>query len=157
MANGAASADMVEDGRREALAVLARADREELERAWEAWPDRPGFALLRAPEIGLAMVRGRIGGGGAPFNLGEVTVTRAAVRLATGAVGFGHVLGRDRDKARLVAIFDALWMTRGTREQVEAAVIGPVRERLAEAAARTRRQTAATRVNFFTLVRGEDE
>ena len=56
----------------------------------------PAHEDLREPENGLVMVRGRIGGDGAPFNLGEATVSRAAVRLSTGEVGFGYTLGRDR-------------------------------------------------------------
>nr|WP_269812739.1 phosphonate C-P lyase system protein PhnG [Aurantimonas marina] len=61
---------------------------------------------LRAPEAGLVMRRGRIGGG-APFNLGEACVARASVRLASGEVGHAMVLGRDTDHARLAAFFDA--------------------------------------------------
>ena len=68
----------------------------------------PAHEDLREPENGLVMVRGRIGGDGAPFNLGEATVSRAAVRLATGEVGFGYTLGRDRQKARMIALCDAL-------------------------------------------------
>ena len=68
----------------------------------------PAHENLREPENGLVMLRGRIGGDGAPFNLGEATVSRAAVRLATGEVGFGYVLGRDRQKAQMVALCDAL-------------------------------------------------
>jgi len=111
--------------------------------------------MLRAPEIGLVMVRGRIGGDGAPFNLGEATVTRAAVSLATGETGFGHVLGRDRDKARLAALADALWQAPTTREAAEG-VLAPVRARLAAEATLAKTRAAATRVDFFTMVRGDN-
>ena len=114
-----------------------------------------GVATLRAPEIGLVMVRGRIGGDGAPFNLGEATVTRAAVSLPGGEVGFGHVLGRDKEKARLAALADALWQAPATRDAVEA-LLKPVRERLADEAALRRERAAATRVAFFTMVRGDN-
>lgn len=144
-----------EPSRKDAIALLARANGAELRDAWAGWDDRPAFQVLRKPEIGLAMVRGRIGGGGGPFNLGEATITRATVRVASGEIGFSHILGRDRQKALHAAIFDALWQT-AERERVEAVVLGPVRARLAAAADLTRRQVAATRVNFFTLVRGED-
>src|SRR2546429_5457117 len=50
----------------------------------------PAHEDLREPENGLVMVRGRIGGDGAPFNLGEAAGTRAPVRLATGEGGFGY-------------------------------------------------------------------
>ena len=144
------------DARQAALAVLAEATREELAAAWESLPALPAFETLRRPEIGLVMARGRMGGGGAPFNLGEVTVARAAVRMPTGEVGFGHVLGRDGERALLVARFDALWQSPAHRAFVEEAVLGPVAARLAARDALTRRKTEATRVNFFTMVRGED-
>lgn len=72
------------------------------------------------------MVRGRIGGGGAPFNFGEVTVTRCAVRMESGEVGFGHVLGRDIKRAELVARFDALSQSSRYRGVVEATLLRPV-------------------------------
>ena len=142
--------------RRAALALLAVATTAEMAPARDGLPGAAAFATVRQPEYGLFMARGRIGGGGAPFNLGEVTVTRAVVRLASGEVGFGHVLGRDKERAELVARLDALWQAAGTRDAVEAAVLAPIRRRLAEEDAATRRRTEATRVNFFTLVRGED-
>ncbi|MFN0115117.1 MAG: phosphonate C-P lyase system protein PhnG, partial [Paracoccaceae bacterium] len=39
-------------------------------------PALPPHQALRGPEIGLVMVRGRVSGTGAPFNLGEMAVTR---------------------------------------------------------------------------------
>jgi alpha-D-ribose 1-methylphosphonate 5-triphosphate synthase subunit PhnG len=101
------------------------------------------------------MARGRIGGDGRPFNLGEMTVTRAAVRLPEGETGFAYHLGRDRTKARLAAILDALWQRPERRGAVEAALAPVAARRAAEDAAEARR-TAATRVNFFTMARGED-
>ena len=93
--------------RKAAMAVLAHSDAAEIAGRLEAIA-LPAHEDLREPENGLVMVRGRIGGDGAPFNLGEATVSRAAVRLATGEVGFGYMLGRDRQKARLIALCDAL-------------------------------------------------
>jgi len=115
----------------------------------------PAHEDLRAPENGLVMLRGRIGGDGAPFNLGEATVSRAAVRLASGEVGFGYTLGRDRDKARLIALCDALIQTDGFADAVETEVLAPLRAGIEAAAARRAAETAATKVDFYTLVRGE--
>jgi len=140
--------------RRAAMAVAVRATLAEL--APVAALAGAGVADLRVPEIGLVMVRGRVGGDGAPFNLGEATVTRAAVRLASGATGFGQLLGRDKARARLVAVLDALWVEGGLRARVEAEVLAPVRARLAAEAERRAEEVAATRVDFFTLVRGDD-
>jgi alpha-D-ribose 1-methylphosphonate 5-triphosphate synthase subunit PhnG len=104
----------------------------------------------------LITVRGRIGGGGSPFNVGEATVTRATVRLSTGEVGHAYALGRDREKARLSATIDALWQRPSTRAAVEAAVITPLAAALEADDARRKAETAATKVDFFTMVRGED-
>lgn len=147
--------------RREALAVLARADSTEIARGLRQLDDgKPGSALSysepRPPEVGLVMLRGRIGSRGAPFNAGEATVTRAAVQLSTGEMGFGYVLGRDHDKARLVALCDALWQVEDKRGAIETHVLTPLRQQQKEASHLARERTAATRVDFFTLVRGED-
>ena len=144
------------EARRAALRALAAAEVGEMSAAFDGLPEAPEFETVRPPEVGLVMARGRIGGGGAPFNLGEVTVTRAVVRIDTGEVGFGHVLGRDTTRALIVAKLDALWQSSRYRELVEARVIAPVRQRIAAEEQATRRKAAATRVNFFTLVRGED-
>src|SRR5262249_34132072 len=97
--------------RRCAMAVFAQAHAEEIEQALRA-VHPIDYVELRAPESGLVMLRGRIGGDGAAFNLGEATVTRAAVQLASGEVGIAYILGRDRRKARLTAICDALWQSK---------------------------------------------
>src|SRR5258708_22514864 len=114
----------------------------------------PAHENLREPENGLVMVRGRIGGDGAPFNLGEATVSRAAVRLATGEVGFGYTLGRDQQKARMIALCDALIQTADYAETVEAKVLAPLRGAMISERNRKASETAATRVDFYTLVRG---
>ncbi len=144
------------DGRKRTVDLLARAERQELLAAWDALAEKPVAQPVRGPETGLVMVRGRIGGGGAPFNLGEVTVTRATVRLASGSVGHAHALGTDREKARLSAIFDALWQEEATRGFVEQTLLSPIANRIAGEAGRKAGETAATRVDFFTMVRGED-
>ena len=115
----------------------------------------PPHEELREPENGLVMVRGRIGGDGAPFNLGEATVSRAAVRLATGEVGFGYTLGRDRQKARMIALCDALVQSHEFADAVETKVLAPLREAAISVRNRKAAETAATRVDFYTLVRGE--
>ena len=115
----------------------------------------PAHEDLREAENGLVMLRGRIGGDGAPFNLGEATVSRAAVRLASGEVGFGYTLGRDRDKARMIALCDALVQSDRFSDAVEAEVLAPLRAAMIAERRRKARETAATRVDFYTLVRGE--
>ena len=90
-------------GRRRLMAALAQATRDEIAGALATIGEAPAHKELRPAESGLVMIRGRVGGDGAPFNLGEATVTRAAVQLSSGETGFSYVLGRDREKARLAA------------------------------------------------------
>jgi alpha-D-ribose 1-methylphosphonate 5-triphosphate synthase subunit PhnG len=115
----------------------------------------PAHENLREPENGLVMVRGRIGGDGAPFNLGEATVSRAAVRLSSGEIGFGYALGRDRQKAHMIALCDAMIQSADHAGLVEAHVLAPLREAIASERNRKAAETAATRVDFYTMVRGE--
>jgi len=142
-------------GRRDAMAIYAEASLAELKSGLETIGEW-GHADVRKPETGLVMVQARIGGDGAPFNLGEATVTRAAVRIDSGNIGFSYILGSDQEKARLAALCDALWQNQTTRQAVEMHVLAPVRERLARERKEAAARTAATRVDFFTLVRGED-
>ncbi len=151
------AANAVHEQRRAAMAVLAQANTADIANGLGQASDGLNFVELRTPEIGLVMLRGRIGSDGAPFNAGEATVTRAALRLASGETGFGYVLGRDRDKARLMALCDALWQIEAKRPQIEEQVLAPLRRQQQQRRAMKQAQTAATRVDFFTLVRGEDE
>lgn len=148
---------MTEPSRRDWMGLLARAPADRLaDRLAALMPDEPQAAYLRPPEIGTVMVRGRIGATGAAFNLGEMTVTRCSLRLATGEVGHAHVQGRSRDHARRAALIDALMQTPRASE-VQARILTPLTE--AETAARNLRaaKAAATKVEFFTMVRGEDK
>jgi alpha-D-ribose 1-methylphosphonate 5-triphosphate synthase subunit PhnG len=140
--------------RKAAMAVLAHSDAAEISDRLEAI-SLPAHENLREPENGLVMMRGRIGGDGAPFNLGEATVSRAAVRLATGEVGFGYTLGRDGAKARMIALCDAMVQSDQFAGTVETQVIAPLRAALIAERNRKAAETAATRVDFYTLVRGE--
>ena len=129
---------------------------EELEHALAQCGGTPDTEDVRPPEAGLVMLRGRIGGDGAPFNVGEATVTRAVVRLANGTLGYSYLLGRSEQRARLAAIVDALGQEEAWRARLETALVRPVAARREAELMRERQETAATRVNFFTLVRGED-
>ena len=135
------------------LSLLAKAPAGRVETLWEAIGPVPAYSLLRQPEIGLVMVRGRISGSGAPFPAGEMTVTRAAVRLGTGQVGIGYVGGRHPRQAELVSAIDALGQLPEWRQTIEERIITPLAEE-AEARRRLRlAKAAATKVEFFTVAR----
>jgi len=139
------------------MAVLAHATAAEIERELNLHFADVTLTELRPPEVGLVMLRGRICGDGAPFNLGEATVTRAVIRLSTGETGFAYSFGRDAKKARLAALCDALWQKQSCRRDLEQNVLMPLRRAQEQRLDLARAQTAATRVDFFTLVRGEDD
>jgi alpha-D-ribose 1-methylphosphonate 5-triphosphate synthase subunit PhnG len=138
--------------RRDWMATLAKAPAARLA---ALLPDLPAHAVLRPPEIGAVMVQGRAGATGAPFNLGEMTVTRASVRLASGEVGHAWVQGRDKAHALRAAVVDALMQTAAAADLADR-VLRPLAEAADAARAARAGKAAATRVEFFTMVRGED-
>lgn len=135
------------------MGVLARADRTALEQALATLSPAPDWTRLRAPETGMVMVRGRAGGDGAPFNLGEMTVTRCAVRLACGTIGHAYVAGRDPRKAELAAVLDALLQTDTYGPGLASGLIAEERARQQARRTDALRRAAATRVDFFSMAR----
>ena len=137
------------------MSVLAKSKSEDLNAAITSYGAVPGFDWLRRPEIGGVMVRGRMGGTGTAFNLGEMTATRCSLRLESGEVGHAYVQGRDTRHAEQAAIVDAL-MQGANAALVQATVLGPLTEMLAARQITRAEKAAATKVDFFTMVRGED-
>ncbi len=137
------------------MSLLAKAPPHVLSEAVAQYGALPSYLWLRRPEVGLAMVRARIGGTGAQFNIGEMSMTRCALRLASGEMGIAYLAGRDMRHAELAAIFDAL-MQSDAAEKVRQTVLQPIESALAEKLARTHAQAQATKVEFMTMVRGED-
>ena len=143
------------EARRGWMSLLAKAPEDRLMALWAGYTPKPAFDWLRRPETGAVMVRGRMGGTGAPFNLGEMTVTRCALALEDGTVGHGYVQGRGRERAEAAALIDALMQT-GAAEAVRQAILDPLDAAMQAARAARAAKAAATKVDFFTLVRGED-
>ena len=135
------------------MGVLARAEDGALETAWAGLAEKPGYRFLRPPETGLVMVRGRMGGTGNAFNMGEMSATRCAVQLEGGEVGVAWVAGRSARHAELAAAFDAMLQQPEHCGALEEAVIAPL-----ESAERARREkdradAARSRVEFFAMAR----
>jgi alpha-D-ribose 1-methylphosphonate 5-triphosphate synthase subunit PhnG len=118
-------------------------------------PDLPPHDILRVPEVGAVMVQGRTGATGAPFNLGEMTVTRTSIRLGCGTVGHAWVQGRDKAHARRAAVADALLQT-AAADDMHTRVIAPLQAEMAATKAARAAKAAATKVEFFTMVRGDN-
>jgi alpha-D-ribose 1-methylphosphonate 5-triphosphate synthase subunit PhnG len=149
--------DMSEDHapRQRWLGLLANAPMGRVATLLDETATRPAFTWLRPPEVGSTMVRARAGATGGPFNLGEVTVTRCALTLATGEVGHAYIQGRSKADAEAVALVDALMQTTAAKT-LQAAVLDVLEaEQTAKRDARAAK-AAATKVDFFTMVRGED-
>jgi alpha-D-ribose 1-methylphosphonate 5-triphosphate synthase subunit PhnG len=143
------------EARRRWMGVLAKAEAGAVAAVWARLAPGPEYEMLRRPEFGLVMVRGRIGGDGGAFNLGEMTVTRCSVRLAGGLVGHAWIAGRHPDQAEQAAIIDALMQDPLGRGRIEPE-IDRLAARHAARSAEAATKAAATRVEFFTMVRGED-
>ena len=141
--------------RRGWMSLMAKAAQGRVAALLDAAMPRPGFTWLRAPEIGSAMVRGRAGGTGAPFNLGEMTVTRCALKLSTGEVGHAYIQGRRKADAEAAALVDALMQTTQA-PATEATVLQPLRAEETQRRDTRAAKAAATKVEFFTMVRGEN-
>ena len=143
------------DTRKAWMSTLALAQPAALEAAMAGLGEVPAFSWLRRPEVGGVMVPGRMGGTGAAFNLGEITVTRCALKLESGEVGHAYVQGRDKAHAERAALCDALMQT-GRASDVRRLVLAPLDAARAEKRRRRAARVAATKVEFFTMVRGED-
>jgi alpha-D-ribose 1-methylphosphonate 5-triphosphate synthase subunit PhnG len=137
------------------MSLLAKAPECRVAALLDAAMTRPRHTWLRAPEIGSTMVRGRIGGTGAPFNLGEITVTRCALTLETGEVGHAYIQGCRKADAEAAALVDALMQT-GAAGTLRASVLEPLEAEMAAARNTRAAKAAATKVDFFTMVRGDD-
>lgn len=141
--------------RKDWLSLLAKSPAGAVESLWRALQIDPEHTILRAPEVGGVMVRGRVGAMGAAFNLGEMTVTRASVKLADGTVGHGYVQGRGKEHALCAALVDALMQTERAGP-VETGLLAPLRAVFTAGKTDRAAKAAATKVDFFTMVRGED-
>lgn len=144
-----------DEARKGWMGLMAKAPETRLPELLDAAILRPEFTWLRTPEVGSVMVRGRAGGTGAPFNLGEMTVTRCALRLHSGEVGHAYIQGRNKADAEAAALVDALMQT-DLHTTLQEQVLAPLAAERAEAGSARRAKAAATKVDFFTLVRGED-
>lgn len=140
-----------DDARRRWMAVLARASGEEIAARLASHVPLPAYTRLRGPEAGLVMVRGRIGGGGGPFNLGEMTVTRCTVRTESGLIGHAYVAGRDARQAELAALVDAMLQDPDATPVLQTDVIAPLASTQQQRRNDVAAKAAATQVQFFAM------
>ncbi len=151
--------------RQRRLGVFATAAAHDFAAAWDALGTSPVptdsalFALAREPEMGLVMTKGRAGGDGAPFAMGEATVSRCVVGFegsqGTTLLGVGYLLGRDPARAYRIACLDALAQDPAHTETVDRLVTEPLAGTVAQQQRRRAEMAGGTRVSFTTMVRGD--
>ncbi len=142
--------------RQQLISVLAKSALNDIQQFWGQSPDDFEYSTLRQPQTGMVMAVARTEAKGEPFNLGEVTVTRCAIRLASGETGIGYVMGSDREHALHIAVLDALAQHANRYDEIYSSVIQPLQDRLLQRYQQQQQATDTTRVDFFTMVRGED-
>ena len=138
------------------MRVLAHSQPAALAARMNALSLTPDYDTLRAPEIGLVQIQARMGGTGERFFAGDATLTRAAIRLNSGTLGYSYVLGRDKAHAERCAVIDALLQEQPYFQTLMETLIAPLEaDRAARLAAR-QAEVNTSRVDFFTLVRGDN-
>jgi alpha-D-ribose 1-methylphosphonate 5-triphosphate synthase subunit PhnG len=147
----ALSSDNPNAPRQHWMAVLARASGREIEARLAGCGALPDYQTIRGPESGLVMVRGRAGGTGDAFNLGEMTVTRCTVRTASGRTGHAYVAGRDTRQAELAAVLDAMLQDPVHASSLHANVIAPLAAEQQALRQQIAARAAATKVQFFAM------
>lgn len=148
---------MLQQERQKLLSTLARSELKDIQQHWQDSIENYQFEKIRPVETGMVMAVARAGAGGEPFNLGEVTVSRCALRLPSGETGVGYVCGRNTRHAEHIALLDALAQTRQQRDLIFSRVIQPLQRILQQKKMQQQAQTDKTKVEFFTMVRGESE
>ena len=166
--------------RQQLLSVLSKSSFDDINRFWQSLSIVPSYSLLKAPEVGMTMVRAKTGGTGQAFNMGEMTVTRTVIRLdvseghlkessseekgveekcveekRTDIIGFGYTAGRDTKKSELIAVVDAYFQLPEYTDLIEEKILQPLLDKQRHQEESEAKKVDATKVNFFTMVRGE--
>lgn len=142
--------------RQQLLSVLAKSKLKDIKSFWKGSLEDQEFVTIRPPQTGMVMSVARAGASGEPFNLGEVSVTRCAVRLPSGETGIGYVTGSSKDHALHIAVIDALAQNSTHQKALHEQLITPLQEKLQQASTQQQEKAEETKVDFFTMVRGEN-
>ena len=138
------------------MSLLATSSQSDLLNLWEQKKIKVNYVWLRTPEIGSIMAQGRMGVTGDKFNIGEVTITRCSLKLNCGTIGHSYVQGRSKKKAEISALCDALMQTKMSKE-INKNIIIPLEKIKKDNKDKILSKAEATKVDFFTLVRGESD
>ena len=144
--------DELQEARRDWLATLVRVPASEVIAASNEFDF--SVVILKGPEVGLLMINGRIHSTGRPFHLGEVSLTKCVLRDDQGLLGYGHIIGRNKQQAKAIALFD-LALQRNDSAEAALVRLNAWKEDVAEIDAMESEAVEETRVDFLTMVRGE--
>ncbi len=145
-----------ETQRRQWMAVLAHSLPQELESRWAELKLTPEYQVIRQPETGLVQIQARMGATGQRFFAGDATLTRAVVQLDNGIYGYSYLLGRDKTHAERCAVIDALMQDKAHFQTLQETLIAPLAANREQRLAKRRAEVNSSRVDFFTLVRGDN-
>ncbi|GHK97336.1 phosphonate C-P lyase system protein PhnG [Escherichia coli] len=137
------------------MSILAHSQPAELAARLKALNITADYEVIRAAETGGAD-SGADGWHRRTLFAGDATLTRATVRLTDGTLGYSWVLGRDKQHAERCALIDALMQQTRHFQNLSETLIAPLdADRMARIAAR-QAEVNASRVDFFTMVRGDN-
>ena len=119
------------------MSVLAHSEPQELAARMQTLQLAPQYELIRAPETGLVQLQARMGGIGDRFFAGDATLT-------------------DRPHAERCAAIDALMQSPHHFHTLMETLITPLEEQRSVRIEARRAEVNASRVDFFTLVRGDN-
>lgn len=147
--------DSTQKERKEWIGLLGSADPKDLEAAKKEYAQGVKITHVVTPETGMIMVQAKADGSNGRFNLGEVTVSRCVLEVKKTYMGTAWVMGSDLRHAELAALFDALLQDPATHDPLANTLIKKLKIKQTAKNERMAQDAADTRVEFFTLKRGE--
>jgi alpha-D-ribose 1-methylphosphonate 5-triphosphate synthase subunit PhnG len=137
------------------MALLGGASVKDLETEKEKLRPDIDWEFILKPEVGLLMVQSKADGSHPGFNLGEMSVTKCVLQVQGQYLGYAVILGSDLVHAELAALFDGLLQHPDFRDDLKNSLISNLALKQKEKDRALEKETADTRVEFFTLKRGE--
>lgn len=142
--------------RQRAMGVMAKSELKAISDCWQTLNITLDYDTIKPAQVGMAMVRAQAGTEGLVYNQGEMTVTRCVLQeKATQVMGVGYTQGRSKQKATLMAEVDLALQNASHQNDVIEKLVEPLEQAHQRAVAQQNKATDATKVDFFTMVRGE--
>lgn len=141
--------------RKKWIGLLGCADPKDLEAARDDLTEGLDIRYVVKPETGMIMVQAKSDGSNARFNLGEVTVSRCVLDVKNKYTGTAWIMGSDLRHAELAALFDGLLQDPDYHDLLASTLMKDLKKKQAAKNRQLAEDASDTRVEFFTLKRGE--